>query len=76
MDADVLISAVDPTLPAEISPKSVNGLLRNQLCYDGVIITDELSMQAISTSWTVSQATTLAIMAGFIKKVEQWYKSK
>jgi beta-N-acetylhexosaminidase len=50
MDTDVLISAVDPTLPAEISPKSVHGLLRNQLRYDSVIITDELSMQAISTS--------------------------
>ena len=38
--------------------------MRNQLGYDGVIITDGLYMQGISDRWMLSQAATLAIMAG------------
>lgn len=64
MDTDVLIPAIDPELPAELSPKLVNGLLRDQLGYDGVVITDGLYMQGISDRWTLSQASTLAISAG------------
>lgn len=64
MDTDVLMPAIDPTLPAELSPKAVNGLLRGKLGYDGVVITDGLYMQGISERWTISQAATLAILAG------------
>lgn len=64
MSTDVLMPAIDPNLPAELSPKAINGLLRQQLGYDGVVITDGLYMQGISNRWTLSQAATLAIIAG------------
>ncbi len=64
MSTDVLMPAIDPLLPAELSPKTINNLLRNQLGYDGVVITDGLYMQGISESWSLSQAAVLSIIAG------------
>lgn len=64
MDTDVVMSAIDPTLPAELSPKAINGVLRGQLGYNGVVITDGLYMHGISERWSLSQAATLAIIAG------------
>ena len=64
MSTDVLMLAIDPALPAELSPKTINGILRNQLGYNGVVITDGLYMHGISGRWTLSQAAVLSIMAG------------
>ncbi|HYV52003.1 MAG TPA: glycoside hydrolase family 3 N-terminal domain-containing protein, partial [Candidatus Eisenbacteria bacterium] len=44
MSTDVLVPAIDPVLPAELSQKTINNLLRKQLGYDGVVITDGLYM--------------------------------
>jgi beta-N-acetylhexosaminidase len=64
MSTDVLVPAIDPNLPAELSQKTINDLLRNQLGYNGVVITDGLYMEGISERWTLSQATVLSIIAG------------
>jgi beta-N-acetylhexosaminidase len=64
MSTDVLMPAIDPKLPSELSQKTINNLLRNQLGYDGVVITDGLYMQGISATWTLSQAAVLSIIAG------------
>ncbi len=64
MSTDVLMPAIDPKLPSELSPKTINGILRGQLGYDGVVITDGLYMQGISATWSLSQAAVLSIIAG------------
>jgi beta-N-acetylhexosaminidase len=64
MDTDVVMSAIDPALPAELSPRAVNGMLRGYLDYNGVVITDGLYMHGISERWSLSQAAVLAIIAG------------
>ena len=64
MSTDVLMPAIDPTLPSELSQKTISDLLRNQLGYDGVVITDGLYMQGISDRWSLSQAAVLSIIAG------------
>lgn len=64
MATDVLMPAIDPNLPAELSPLAINGVLRSQLGYDGVVITDGLYMRGISDQWSLSQAAVMAIMAG------------
>lgn len=64
MSTDVLMPSIDPTLPAELSPKAINGILRKQLGYDGVVITDGLYMHGISERWSLSQAAVLSIIAG------------
>ncbi len=64
MSTDVVDTAIDPNLPAEMSPKAINGVLRKTLGYDGVVITDGIYMGGITAKWTVPQASTLAIIAG------------
>jgi beta-N-acetylhexosaminidase len=64
MATDVLMPAIDPKLPAELSPKAINGVLRGQLGYNGVVISDALYMGGITAQWTLSQAVVLAIIAG------------
>lgn len=64
MSTDVLMPAIDPNLPAELSPRAINGILRQQLGYNGVVITDGLYMGGITEKWSLSQASVLAIIAG------------
>ncbi len=64
MSTDVVTTAIDPNLPAELSPKAINGVLRKELGYNGVVITDGLYMGGIQQQWTVAQASVLAIIAG------------
>lgn len=64
MSTDVLMPAIDPNLPAELSPKAINGLLRQQLGYNGVVITDGLYMGGIMQRWSLPQAAVLSIVAG------------
>lgn len=64
MSTDVLMPAVDPTMPAELSHKFMTGILRNQFGYDGVVVTDALYMGGISDRWSEPEAAVLAIQAG------------
>jgi beta-N-acetylhexosaminidase len=64
MSTDVIMPAIDPELPAELSPKAIDGVLRGQLGYNGVVITDGLYMAGISARWSLSQAAVLSIVAG------------
>jgi beta-N-acetylhexosaminidase len=54
-----------PDEPASVSPKVVNDLLRTQLGYRGLVITDDLSqMAAIRRSYSMREATVRALAAG------------
>ncbi len=64
MSTDVLMPAIDPSLPAELSYKAITGILRGELGYDGVVVTDGLYMAGISDKWSLSQAAVLSILAG------------
>ena len=64
MTTDVLMPALDPTMPAELSHAIVTGILRNQLGYDGVVLTDALYMLGIANKWSLPQAVVLSIEAG------------
>jgi beta-N-acetylhexosaminidase len=64
MVTHVLVPALDPTMPATLSPILVNGVLRGQLGYQGVVMTDSLYMAAISKRYTLPQAAVLSVVAG------------
>lgn len=64
MTTDLMMPALDPTLPAELSPTIITGILRNQLHYDGVVITDALWMDGIAKKWNLVQASIMALAAG------------
>lgn len=46
MVSHVVYSELDPLYPASLSPVIINGILRKQLGFDGLVITDDLEMQA------------------------------
>ncbi|MDF2654012.1 MAG: beta-hexosaminidase [Bacillota bacterium] len=58
-----IVTSVDDRLPASLSP-AVNKILRDQLHFDGVIMTDDLSMKAIEDSIGTAEAAELAVAAG------------
>ncbi len=64
MTTDVLMPALDPTMPAELSHTIITDILRHQLGYDGVVLTDALYMLGIANKWSLPQAVLLAIEAG------------
>ncbi|WP_034516547.1 glycoside hydrolase family 3 protein [Actinomadura rifamycini] len=64
MTAHVIVEAVDPELPATLSPKVLTGLLRGEMGFDGLIVTDGMAMDAIDENWGTRDATVMAIKAG------------
>lgn len=64
MTAHIFNRALDPELPATLSPAVITGLLREELGYDGVIFTDDLQMRAISDLFRLDRAIELALLAG------------
>lgn len=59
-----IVSAIDNTVPSSLSAKLVTGILRQELGFDGVIMTDSLTMEGITAYYTESQAAALAVEAG------------
>jgi beta-N-acetylhexosaminidase len=64
MTAHVLVVALDEERPATLSRRVVTGLLRKELGYDGLILSDDLEMKAIASQYTVPAGAVLAIEAG------------
>ncbi|MCX4819287.1 glycoside hydrolase family 3 protein [Streptomyces sp. NBC_01142] len=64
MSAHILLPALDPNRPATLSPQILTGLLREQLGYQGLIVTDGMEMQAISSTYGIEHGSVLAIAAG------------
>jgi beta-N-acetylhexosaminidase len=64
MTAHVFNSHLDSLHPATLSYPTVTGLLRDSLGYDGLVVTDEMSMGAISTNYGMEEAFVLAVQAG------------
>ncbi|MBA3460732.1 MAG: glycoside hydrolase family 3 protein [Deltaproteobacteria bacterium] len=64
MTAHVVFAALDPDRPATLSQKVVTGLLRMKLGYRGVIVSDDLDMNAIASHMGADVAAVGAIRAG------------
>jgi beta-N-acetylhexosaminidase len=64
MTAHVLYRALDDQLPATLSPAIITRLLREQMGYDGVVLTDDLEMHAIVDHYGPGDAAVRAMLAG------------
>jgi len=63
MTAHIIFKAIDD-LPATLSKKILTGFLREELGFEGLIITDSMSMKAIETHYTTEKGCIMAINAG------------
>jgi beta-N-acetylhexosaminidase len=65
LTAHVWLSAVDEEpLPASLSKRVTQGILREYLKFDGVIMTDDLTMKAITKKWGLEEAALMCLLAG------------
>src|SRR5262249_52906545 len=64
MVTHVLVQAIDPGMPSSLSAKVVQGTLRDQLGYQGVVITDNLWMKGVSLRYSLGAAPVPAVVAG------------
>ncbi|WP_429886149.1 glycoside hydrolase family 3 N-terminal domain-containing protein [Geoalkalibacter halelectricus] len=64
MTAHVFNARLDDQHPATLSSAVISGLLRKELDFDGVIISDDMQMGAITRHYSLADAIRLAIEAG------------
>src|SRR6266851_1298627 len=59
-----IVHAIDSNVPSSLSYKVVTGILRKELGFQGVIMTDSLTMEGITAYYTEAQAAAVAVEAG------------
>ena len=64
MTAHVFNATLDPQYPATLSEPTITGVLRNRLSYDGVVVSDDIQMEAIRQHYGYEAAVAAAIRAG------------
>lgn len=64
MVAHILFRELDSEYPATLSHDIITGLLRENLSYDGVVISDDMTMGAIMENYTVEEASVKFLKAG------------
>ncbi|MGW5043804.1 glycoside hydrolase family 3 protein [Streptomyces griseoluteus] len=64
MSAHILVPALDPGRPATLSRPVLTDLLRGELGYQGLIVTDGMEMRAVSGTYGIEHGSVLAVAAG------------
>jgi beta-N-acetylhexosaminidase len=64
MTAHVLFPELEPGLPATLSPKMLGGLLRTELGFQGLLVSDDLEMKAIADHFGPERASVEGLNAG------------
>lgn len=64
MVAHILLTKIDAENPASLSPIVIDDILRLQLNYDGVVITDDMTMGAVTKNYDLATAAIKAVNAG------------
>ena len=64
MTAHVVNGRLDPQWPATLSPATITGVLRNELGFGGVVVSDDLQMGAIADHYGLETAVRQALLAG------------
>lgn len=64
MVAHILFSQLDAYYPASMSADIINGLLRNKLNYNGVIVSDDMTMGAITKNYSIEEGAIKFLKGG------------
>ena len=76
MTAHIIYPAFDPDRPATLSPTILTNLLREELGFDGLLITDDMEMKAIDDRYQSGEAAVMAIEAGADIVMVLWTPTK
>ena len=60
----VLFTEIDAEYPATLSPRIVQAMLKDELGYQGAVITDDLDMKAIANRYTIEETVVRCLRAG------------
>jgi beta-N-acetylhexosaminidase len=64
MMTHILYSKIDSEFPASLSAKIIGGILRGELKFEGIVLTDDLAMKGITSSYSLDEAAVKAFLAG------------
>jgi len=64
MPSHVLVPEIDPEMPATLSRKLIETILREELGFRGAVLSDDLLMGAVSKRYSLAEASLLALKAG------------
>lgn len=76
MTAHIVYPALDANRPATLSPAILTDLLREELGFDGLIITDDMEMKAIDDRYHAGEAAVMAVEAGADMVLAPWTLAK
>ena len=76
MTAHIVYPAFDPERPATLSPAILTDLLRKELGFDGLLITDDMEMKAIDDRYRSGEAAVMAVEAGTDIVMVLWTPTK
>lgn len=64
MGAHLIVSVIDPHVPTSLSPYAIQGLLKDEMGFEGLAVTDDLIMGAVTQNYSLEEAVVLAFLAG------------
>lgn len=64
MVAHILMTKLDPGVPASMSRVVIQDILRGEMHYQGVVITDDMTMEAVGKTMAIGPAAVQAVLAG------------
>jgi beta-N-acetylhexosaminidase len=64
MTAHVLYPAWDAHLPATLSPRIARAILREELGFAGLLVSDDLGMRAVADRWRIEELVEQSLLAG------------
>lgn len=64
MTAHILLPKIDTAFPASMSDKIITGILRKQLDFNGVVMTDDMTMNAVTNNFDIGHAAVTSVKAG------------
>lgn len=64
MIAHILLPKIDPENPTSFSKTIITDILRKDLGFDGVVITDDMTMGAIAKNYDIGEASVKSLLAG------------
>lgn len=64
MVAHILLPMIDQKYPSSMSKEIITNILREQIGFDGVVMTDDMTMKAITNHYDIGQAAVDSVKAG------------